>query len=93
MNIAIQKEIHQRLIQFNRFNSRHEKIEEAGKLFTFLASNPVKNFLNTHKKLKDTVARKLIEFRYMDGIKDAVDWWKAIFEHDMPLLNHLDLYI
>ena len=73
-----------RIQQINDSSIREEKMYQAHKLFQYLAHQ--KNFMDQHKKFKDTVAAKLLYFYHVEDLKkEAKDWWLHIFGHEMLL--------
>ena len=79
--LTIMLEIKARLHQIDINLTRKDKLYQARKLFRYLANH--KSFMDQHKPFKDTVADKLLSFYHEGGYKEAKDWWKDIFGHEI----------
>ena len=79
--MSISMEIRARMTEIEHAATSKQKMYQAHKLFKYLADQ--KQFMDHHKKFKDVIAAKLREFYYEQDYKEAKDWWRDIFEHDM----------
>ena len=61
------------------------RIEEPDQILRFFATSHGLKFINDRSGFKETVKKKLIEFRYDDNLREAAVWWRNIFKTRMPL--------
>lgn len=73
------------LIKIQHLSNRYERINGAREIFNYLSKPYCIEFMNYYPIFKQTVKKKLFEFRDLEFLKESRVWWRNLFNERMSV--------